>query len=174
MCWRTKKLKKDGRHALMMVVSVVELLLPQAAKLPYAAASDREGSNEKYRAVNDAARELGGIPKIRETFIRFPLRSGHALSRGTLAVRRSHPGGCASLNAGQRTRSGGRAAASARRMSKPSGRRSALSPSTRRPAIGRLLWMPAQPQFARASTVRRLCRTAIQALPPSRVCCALR
>jgi hypothetical protein len=39
-----KKLKKDGRHALMMVVSVVELLLPQAAKLPYAAASDREGS----------------------------------------------------------------------------------------------------------------------------------
>jgi hypothetical protein len=39
-----KKLKKDGRHALMMVVSVVELLLPQAARLLYAAASDREGN----------------------------------------------------------------------------------------------------------------------------------
>ena len=39
-----KKLKKDGRHALMMVVSVVELLLPQAARFDYAAASDREGS----------------------------------------------------------------------------------------------------------------------------------
>jgi hypothetical protein len=36
-------LKKDGRHALMMVVSVVELLLPQSARLPYAAVSDREG-----------------------------------------------------------------------------------------------------------------------------------
>jgi hypothetical protein len=38
-----KKLKKDGRHALMMIVSVVELLLPQPARFPYAAASDREG-----------------------------------------------------------------------------------------------------------------------------------
>ena len=39
-----KKLKKDGRHALMMVISVVEMLLPQAARLAYAAASDREES----------------------------------------------------------------------------------------------------------------------------------
>ena len=40
-----KKLKKDGRHALVMVVSVVEMLLPQAARWAYAAAaSDREGS----------------------------------------------------------------------------------------------------------------------------------
>jgi type I restriction enzyme, R subunit len=34
------------------------------AKLPHLLAL-------KYRAVNDAARELGGIPKIRETFIGF-------------------------------------------------------------------------------------------------------
>ena len=39
-----KTLKKDGRHALMMVISVVEMLLPQAARLAYAAASDREES----------------------------------------------------------------------------------------------------------------------------------
>ena len=44
-----KKLKKDGRHALVMVVSVVEMLLPQAARLAYAAASDREGSKAAHK-----------------------------------------------------------------------------------------------------------------------------
>jgi hypothetical protein len=50
-----KKLKKDGRHALMMVVSVVELLLPQAARFVYTAASDREG--------NKPEREKKKVPK---------------------------------------------------------------------------------------------------------------
>ena len=50
-----KKLKKDGRHALMMVVSIVELLLPQAARFVYAAASDREG--------NKAEQEKKKVPK---------------------------------------------------------------------------------------------------------------
>ena len=40
-----KKLKKDGRHALTMVVGVVQLLLPKPAQLVYAAASDREGGS---------------------------------------------------------------------------------------------------------------------------------
>ena len=42
-----KKLKKDGRYALTMVVGVVQLLLPKTARLVYAAASDRDGGNEK-------------------------------------------------------------------------------------------------------------------------------
>ena len=53
-----KKLKKDGRHALMMVISVVEMLLPQAARLAYAAASDREGS-EPARKKKYASKKAG-------------------------------------------------------------------------------------------------------------------
>ena len=41
-----KKLKKDGRHALTMVVGVVRLLLPKPAQLAYAAASDRDGGSQ--------------------------------------------------------------------------------------------------------------------------------
>jgi hypothetical protein len=41
-----KKLKKDGRHALTMVVGVVRLLLPKPAQLAYAAASDRDGGGQ--------------------------------------------------------------------------------------------------------------------------------
>ena len=46
-----KKLKKDGRHALTMVVGVVRLLLPKPAQLAYAAASDRDGGSEEKKAA---------------------------------------------------------------------------------------------------------------------------
>jgi hypothetical protein len=39
---KRKKLGKDGESALSVVVTVVELLLPIAARAAYAAASDRE------------------------------------------------------------------------------------------------------------------------------------
>ena len=58
-----KKLKKDGRHALVMVVSVVEMLLPHAARLAYAAASDREGSRparkKKYASKKAGPKKSG-------------------------------------------------------------------------------------------------------------------
>ena len=61
-----KKLKKDGRHALMMVVSVVEMLLPHAARLAYAAASDREGSRPA-RKKKYASKKAGPKKKTAAT-----------------------------------------------------------------------------------------------------------
>ena len=52
-----KKLKKDGRHALTMVVGVVQLLLPKPARLAYAAASDRDGGSlEQDKKASQKAR----------------------------------------------------------------------------------------------------------------------
>ena len=49
-----KKLKKDGRHALTMVVGVVQLLLPKPARLVYAAASDKDGGSQDEKASKKA------------------------------------------------------------------------------------------------------------------------
>ena len=53
-----KKLKKDGRRTLTMVVGVVQLLLPKPALLAYAAASDRdEGSQDEKASKNTRSKK---------------------------------------------------------------------------------------------------------------------
>jgi hypothetical protein len=55
-----KKLKKDGRHALMVIVSIVEMLLPKETRVAYAAASDREAKSEKKKKTKkDRSKEKG-------------------------------------------------------------------------------------------------------------------
>ena len=53
-----KKLKKDGRHALMMVVSIVELLLPEAARRAYAAALKKAVEKPKPEIKKEAPKEV--------------------------------------------------------------------------------------------------------------------
>ena len=61
---KAKKLGKDGDSALTVIVSVVELLLPMHARLPYAAASDRE-NKKPARARKRAARKSAAKKKRR-------------------------------------------------------------------------------------------------------------